>query len=115
MLDFRDIFSVSRAEYKEFLNQLKGDARRVEEIEITNYSKAVKVFSQKTGKCLCSRVSYMARTNDEEPKPEKYYIFEMPDDDERLAAIPKMKVVLETKEEVQAFLDGMKKMKEQEA
>jgi len=34
----------------------------------------------------------------------------MPDNDERRAPIPKMKLVLETREEVQAFFDAISKM-----
>ena len=37
----------------------------------------------------------------------------MPENYERQAPIPKQQIVLETKEEVQAFLSGMKKLKEE--
>lgn len=107
------IFEVSRAEYKSFVQEIKPEYRRVEEIELDKWHKATKIFSKKTGKCLTSRVTHLMQDEDKH-EPEKYYIFEMPDDDERQAAIPRMKIVLETKEEVQAFLDGIKKLKEQE-
>lgn len=106
------IFEVSRAEYKSFVEEIKPDCRRVEEIDLDKWHKATKIFSKKTGKCLTSRVTNIMNDEDEH-EPEKYYIFEMPDDDERQAPIPRVKVVLETKEQVQAFLDGMKKLKEQ--
>lgn len=105
------IFEVSRAEYKSFIEEIKPEYRRVEEVELDKWYKATKVFSKKTDKCLASRVTHLL--DGDKHEPERYYIFEMPDDDERQAAIPRIKVVLETKEQVQAFLDGIKKMKEQ--
>ena len=106
------IYEVTREDYKEFVNQIKPEYRDVKKEEIGTIHTATKIYSKKTNKCLCSRVTYTANYGD--PDPEKYYIFEMPDDDERLAPIPKVKIVLETKEQVQAFLDGMKRMKEME-
>ena len=105
------IFEVSRAEYKSFVEEIKPECRRVEIIDLDRWHKATRIFSLKTGKCLTSRVTHLIE-DEEMHEPERYYIFEMPDDDERRAPIPRVKVVLETKEEVQAFLDGMKKLKE---
>lgn len=107
-----DIYEVSRAEYKSFVETIKLETRDVREELIDSRHKVTKIFSKKTGKCLTSRVTDLYEDNTHEP--EKYYIFEMPDDDERLAPIPKVKVMLETKEQVQAFLDGMKRMREME-
>lgn len=108
-----DVYSVSRAEYKAFVEEIKPEYRDVQEVELSIRSKATKIFSKKTGKCLCSRVSFQELVEGEEHIPEQYYIFEMPDDDERRAQIPKMKVVLETPEQVQLFFDGLKKMREE--
>ena len=59
------------------------------------------IFHNKnTNKLLCAR-EYCSL----EDVPEKYYIFEIPDNDERQAPIPKYQLKLETKEEVQAFFD----------
>lgn len=107
------IFEVSREEYKSFVDEIKPEYRRVEEIDLDKWHRATKIFSKKTGKCLTSRVTHITQ-NEERHEPEKYYIFEMPDNDERRAPIPRVKIVLETKEEVQAFFDGIKKLKEQE-
>lgn len=107
------IFEVSRAEYKSFVEEIKPEFRRVEEIKLDKWHKATKIFSKKTGKCLTSRVTHLI-DDEEDHEPEKYYIFEIPDDDERRAPIPRTRIVLETKEEVQAFLDGMKKLKEKD-
>ena len=108
-----DIYSVSRREYKAFVDEIKPECRDVQQVELTHYSMATKIFSKKTGKCLCSRVSYEQRVEGEERHPETYYIFEMPDDDERRAQIPKTKVILETPEQVQQFFDGLKKLREE--
>ena len=97
------IFEVTRDEYKGFVDEIKQDCRRVEVVQIDKKHTAAKIYSKKTGKCLCSRVAYSAETGD--PDPEKYYIFEMPDNDERKAPTPIRKIVLETKEQVQAFFD----------
>lgn len=40
----------------------------------------------------------------------KYYVFEMPKDDERQAAKPVRKIVLETKEEVEHFFKALKEL-----
>ena len=107
------LFSVTRNEYKVFVEQIKPECRRVETIELNRTSTAVKVFSKKTGKCLCSRVSYEPLVEGEERRPEEYYIFEMPDDDERQAYKPKAQLVLETREEVQAFVNLMSKLQKE--
>ena len=106
------IFEVSRAEYKDFIETIKPEYRQIETVDLDRWHQATKIFSKKTGKCLTSRVTYTGKSK-EDYEPEKYYIFEIPDDEERCAVIPKVKIVLETKEQVQAFLDGMKKIKEQ--
>ena len=110
MID-NEIYEVSRAEYKSFVETIKPETRDVKERTIDDKHKTIEIFSKKTGKCLTGRVIH---TDEENHEPEKYYIYEIPDDDERLAPIPKVQVVLETKEQVQAFLDGMKRMKEME-
>ena len=103
MITDNSIYEVTRDEYKGFIEQIKPECRRVEVIKINDTHTAAKIFSLKTGKCLCSRVSYTAEYG--KPEPEKYYVFEMPDDDERQAPIPKQQIVLETKEQVQALFD----------
>ena len=112
-MNYTDFYSVSRAEYKAFVDEIKPEYRDVKETKLTPYSIATQIFSKKTGKCLCSRVTYQERVEGEERLPEQYYVFEMPDNDERRAQIPKTKVVLETPQQVQQFLDGLKKLREE--
>ena len=97
------IYEVSRSEYKGFVDEIKPECKRVEIEEINPTHTAAKIYSKKTGKCLCSRVAYSAEYGD--PEPEKYYIFEMPDDDERNAPTPVVQVVLNSKEEVQTLFN----------
>ena len=105
------IYEVTREDYKGFVNQIKPECRDVKIEKIGTTHVAAKVFSKKTGKCLCSRVSYSVDYG--EPEPEKYYIFEMPDWDERCEPVPVRKLVLETKEEVQAFFDAIAKLQKE--
>lgn len=112
MITNYNIYEVTRNEYKGFVEQIKPECRRVEIIEIDKAHTAAKIFSIKTGKCLCSRISYTTEYGESEP--EKYYVFEMPDKDERQAPIPKQQIVLETKEEVQAFFDFLAKKAKEE-
>ena len=104
-----NIFEVSRDEYKSFVKTIKNDSRRVEEFMLDKDHKAIRIFSKKTGKCLTSRVTHL-NSNETEHEPEKYYIFEIPDDDELLPPTPHVKIELKTKEEVQAFFDNLKKL-----
>lgn len=106
------IYEVTREDYKGFVNQINPECRDVRAEEIGDTHIATKIYSKKTGKCLCSRVAYSADYGN--PDPEKYYIFEMPDDDERCAPIPVQRITLTSKEEVQAFFDAVKKLQEEQ-
>ena len=112
MITDNSIYEVTRNEYKGFIEQIKPEHRRVETVEIDDRHTATKTFSINTGKCLCSRLTYIADYG--EPEPEKYYIFEMPENYERQAPIPKRQIVLESKEEVQAFFDFLAKQIKEE-
>lgn len=106
------IYEVTRDDYKGFVSQIKPECRDVRIEEINDTHIAAKIYSKKTGKCLCSRIAYSADYGD--PDPEKYYIFEMPDNDERCAPIPVQRITLTSKEEVQAFFDAIKKLQEEQ-
>lgn len=108
----KSIYEVTRAEYMGFVEQIKPDCRRIEITEIDPIHTATKIFSTNTNKCLCSRVTYTADYGD--PEPEVYYIFEMPESYERQAPIPKMKITLTSKEEVQKFFDYFAQQRKKE-
>lgn len=111
-MDFSDIYSVDREDYKTFLEQINRDSFNIETVRINKWAVASKVISKKTGKCLCSRVQHEVRVEGQEREPEQYYIFCDPDPDERQQSRPKLTLKLETPQEVQAFLKILDKLKE---
>ena len=107
-MNFASIYEVTREDYKAFIEQIKPECRDIKVIEEPEYI-ITKVFSINSGNCLCSRISYR-----EEGKKEKYYIFLFPADNERRAPIPHMKIELRDKDEVQAFFNAIKEMRQVE-
>lgn len=101
-----DIYEVERNEYKTFIEQLNVEKMNKEESWLEQLH-IVKIISNKTGKHLCSRIS------DSELEEEHYYIFNYPDDDERIAPKPVLKINLDTKEEVQAFFNVLSKLQKE--
>lgn len=97
------IYEVTRTDYTGFVEQIKPECRKIQVVEVDKRHTATKIFSKNTGKCLCSRLTYTAEYG--EPEPEVYYIFEMPEDYERQAPVPKMRVTLNSREQVQKFFD----------
>ena len=108
-----NIYEVSHIDYTSFIEQIKPEYRKIKIEEIGNNHIASKVYSAKTGKCLCSRVTYSGDYEDERYQPEKYYIFGMPDNDERRPPIPKLRLNLENTKEIQAFLNFLAKQQEE--
>lgn len=105
------MYEVSRDEYKSFIEQIKPECRRVELDKLDWRLTAAKVYSVKSGRCLASRV-FDHRQEVNNPEPERYYIFEIPEANESLPPIPKLKINLETREQVQAFFNAVSKHKE---
>ena len=91
------IYEVSRDEYAGFISQIKPESRDIE-VEHIEDCTIIKVRSKKTNKHLSSRIIC-------EDGEEGYYIFEMPDNDERCAPKPVTKITLLTKESVQDFFN----------
>lgn len=102
-----EIYEVTRNDYKSFIEQIIPGSGKVEQIDAGVYHFTY-IYSKKTGKKLCGKRSYIGEDTHKK-HPEKYYIYEMPNDDERRNPIPKIKVVLETREEVQKFFDALSK------
>lgn len=102
--NYKEWLEVSKNEYRGYIDQLKADRVYSEKQTFKNGIKAINIISYKTGKVLCG----ITQTLDNEIK---YYVFEMPDDDERKPAPAKRRITLKTKEEVQAFLDLLNKLK----
>ena len=96
------IYEVERDEYVGFLSQLNKQMMDVEQFYEEDLT-IMKIKSKKTGTHLCTRIISA-------DGPEHYYVFNMPDDDERIAPKPVMKVTLNNKEEVQAFFNALNKL-----
>lgn len=94
-----DLYEVTRDEYVGFLGQIKPDARATETFELDDY-KVIKTFSIKTNTHFCSR--FIPKNDDEE---EHYYVFNMPENEERCPPTPVQKFVLQTPEEVEIFFN----------
>lgn len=88
----KEIFEVTKEDYMAFIRQIKHGYFYIERKENNQ-----KVFSKSTGNLLA------------EWDTDKYYIYELPNDDERGPAIPVSRITLETPEEVQAFLNAVNK------
>lgn len=96
-----NIYEVERDDYIGFLDQLQKSALSVRE-ENNEGVHWLKTYSKKYGNLLCVREIY-------DEGEEHYYIFDMPQDNERQNPKVKRKIVLNTQEEVQAFFDVLSK------
>lgn len=96
------IYEVERDDYVGFIGQLnkeKCDLEKFYENDLT----IIKIKSKATGTHFCTRII-------SEDGDEHYYVFNMPNDDERVAPKAIRKVTLTTKEEVQALFDAINKL-----
>lgn len=91
-----NIYEVERDDYVGFVDQLLKSACSVRQ-ENNEGTTWTKIFSKTSGDLLCVREIY------NESGEEHYYIFNMPRSEERKTPPRKRKIILETKEEVQAF------------
>ena len=98
------IYEVNRSDYKNFLETVKSSIREVKEFNEGDYHH-IEVYSKTNGAKLASRKFYMGDDKSEE----RYYIWNMPCEEDMIPPIPKYTLNLETREEVQAFLDFVAK------
>ena len=96
------IYEVERNEYVGFIGQLNKQMMDVEQCYEQDLT-ILKIKSKTTGKHLCTRIITSEG-------PEYYYVFNMPEDNERIPPKPVMQVNLTSKEEVQAFFNAINKM-----
>ena len=97
MLD-KEIYEVERDEFTGFKDQLKmsciqSEIKNEEDKQVENF------YSITTGALLC------ARECDRDTGDFKYYVYNMPEDDERKPAPRKRLIELQTREEAQKFFD----------
>ena len=99
------IYEVERDDYAGFLGQLNKAIMDVEQYYEADMT-IMKIKSKKTGTHLCTRII----PNDD---AEHYYIFNMPEDDERIEPKPVLKITLNDKEQVQNFFNALNKMQQE--
>lgn len=92
-----NIFEVCRDEYVGFLGQIKQERLRREYEGCDEESKyTIKTYSKTSNELLCEKF-----VQDEQVK---YYVYNMPPEEDRQAPPTIRKVILENQEEVQAFI-----------
>jgi len=101
-----DIYEVDREEYKTFIGQLDTTKTHTEESWVKQLH-IIKVISNKTNIHLCSRVC------DAELEEEHYFIFNYPNEDERIVPKPILHIKLNSREEVQEFLNAISKIQKE--
>ena len=98
-MDNDEIYEVTYEDYKAFLRTLKPSICRYDLIE-ENHHRITDIYSNNTNNLLCRR-----SVPEDEEEEIKYYIFSLPTAEESLPPKPVRRIVLETKEEVEAFFD----------
>lgn len=99
---YEDMYEVERDDYVGFIGQLNKQMMDVEQ-KYESENTIINIYSKKTDKLLCARII-------PQDGIETYFVFNMPDDDERIQPKAIRQIKLETKEEVQAFFDALNKV-----
>lgn len=94
-----EIFEVSRDQYVGLLDQIKPASRVIVQEQNQNYI-IIKCYGKTNNKLLCER--YAAQNDDVQ---DKFYIYDLPENQDWQPAKPKLKVTLQTREEVQDFFN----------
>ena len=105
-----DFYEVTRTDYGNLIETIKVDYRDIKEYDSGDYH-YVDIYSKLNGNRLTSRKFYIGK--DEDKREEKYYIWSMPVAEESQPAIPKYKLVLENKDEVQAFINFLREQQKE--
>lgn len=105
-----ELYEVSRNEYTVFVHRVKPEARDIHEYGTPDGTIHTELWSKNSGIRLCGRTS-----NPITEEKERYYIWEYPAIEEAQEwSPPAYRVVLETPQQVQAVLDGLKKLHEEQ-
>ncbi len=94
----KDIFEIDYDGYIGFLSQIRKSSYYSQLTDIDENHKELSIYSVKTNKLLASQIV-------DKDDNKTFYVYEMPDDDERCAAPAVTKIELQTPEEVKAFFD----------
>ena len=101
-MENKEFYEVSREEYAAFVETLKPECRRIE-VKENKDSTIYNIYSIKRDILLCARES-------NRHKPEKYYIYELANAEESRPPIAKTQLVLDSREQVQAFFNAVAKL-----
>ncbi len=101
-----EIYEVERDQYAGLIGEMKTKCFNMD-ISYMENATIVTLTSKKTGKIVTKCIIH-------EDGNEQYYIYELPENDERLAPKKILKYELQTKEEVQAFFDILNKIQKGE-
>lgn len=99
---YNDIYEVERDQYAGLIGEMKTDCFDMEKEYNDEYT-SVRLVSKATNTLITERLIY-------EDGTEKYYIYNLPQNEERLAPKKIRKYELQTKEEVQAFFEVLNKL-----
>lgn len=98
------IYEVSRDEYVGFIGQINPKCIHYQDTETDTYN-IREIFSNKTNQLLCKQCVPHSDQN-----VEVFYVYTMPDDDERQPPKVVRKITLNEREDVQAFFDILNKI-----
>lgn len=101
----KDIYEVERDDYAGFIGQLNKQMMDVEQ-EYQEHSTILKIISKTTGTLLCKRI-----VSDE--GHEQYFVYNMPESEERIEPKPVLKIKLNNKEEVQKFFNILNQLQQE--
>ncbi len=99
-----EIYEVERDEYVGVVDTIKPSSRHVETVKEEDKT-IVTITNPKNGLLYCKRI---IPANQEEP--EKFYVFELPEGDDWRPPKSRLKLTLETPEEVKAFIEILNKV-----
>lgn len=102
----KEIYEVSRDEYAGLIGEMRTECFDMEK-EYQENQTIIRLKSKQTGALITERII-------KDDSPEQYYIYELPQDNERLAPKKIRQYKLETKEEVQAFFDILNKLQKKD-
>lgn len=102
----KEIYEVTRDEFKGFLDELKPECVDYRICQ-TGEDKIIRIFAK-------DNINRLFAEQILQEGDAKYYIYEMPKNEERQAAKPIRKIILESKEEVQKFFEILGKIQKGE-
>ena len=103
-----DVYEVTREDYINFLSQIKAACKDTKIVGKEGPYTEINTFSVDGARHFATRT--ITSIKNEDRSEEKYYIIDMPLTEESLPPKAIRKITLETKEEVQTFLDILAKI-----